>query len=108
MRDAPDEDDFFKDTRFWLGDHIEALRKHLWRAIAGLAVCCVLGFILDGIGWALGTKDIGIARPLFVIIEGPVHKAGDEYNDVQDKRFEEEMKKPESPAAALVKPIEVP
>jgi sec-independent protein translocase protein TatC len=33
-----DPDDFFADTRMSFGDHIEDLRKHLWRAIAGFGV----------------------------------------------------------------------
>src|SRR5262245_120 len=106
-REAPDEDDFFQDTRMSFGDHIEALRRHLWRAIGGLLVCMVLGFVLDGIGLAFGTMKIGIARPLFVIIETPVKKAIIEYNARQDERFLEDAKNPDSEAAKLMKPIPV-
>ena len=106
-RETPDEDDFFSDTRMSFGDHIEALRKHLWRAIGGLVVCCVIGFVLDGIGLAFGTMQIGIGRPLFVIIEAPVKEAIEEYNANQDKKFAEEAMKPDSEAAKLMKPIEI-
>src|SRR5947209_11969374 len=33
-----DPDDFFAETRMSFGDHIEDLRTHLWRAIAGFGV----------------------------------------------------------------------
>jgi sec-independent protein translocase protein TatC len=38
------EDDLFAATRMPLGDHIEELRRHLLRALAGFAVAVVLGF----------------------------------------------------------------
>jgi sec-independent protein translocase protein TatC len=106
-RETPDEDDFFKDTRMSFGDHIEALRTHLWRAIAGLLVCCLIGFALDLIGLAFGTMKIGVARPLFVIIEGPVKEAIAKYNAKQDKKFEEEAKNEGSEAEVLMRPIPV-
>jgi sec-independent protein translocase protein TatC len=40
----PDADDLFADTRMSFGDHIEDLRKHLWRAIIGFFVAIVLSF----------------------------------------------------------------
>src|SRR5579859_5482547 len=91
-REAPDEDDFFKDTRMSFGDHIEALRRHLWRAIGGLLVCCVIGFILDFIGLAVGVPQIGVGRPLFAIIEVPVKKAVETYNANQMKKFKAKLK----------------
>src|SRR4051794_15459405 len=41
-----DPDDFFAETRMSFGDHIEDLRVHLWRAIKGFFVACLLGFFL--------------------------------------------------------------
>src|SRR5437868_7904103 len=41
-----DPDDFFAETRMSFGDHIEDLRTHLWRAIKGFVIACVLGFFL--------------------------------------------------------------
>src|SRR5207249_1740388 len=41
-----DPDDFFAETRMSFGDHIEDLRVHLWRAIKGFVLACVLGFLL--------------------------------------------------------------
>ena len=39
-----DPDDMFAETRMSFGDHIEDLRKHLWRAIIGFLVCLVFSF----------------------------------------------------------------
>jgi sec-independent protein translocase protein TatC len=41
-----DPDDFFADTRMSFGDHLEDLRLHLWRAIAGFLVAVVIGFLV--------------------------------------------------------------
>jgi len=40
----PDPDDFFAETRMSFGDHIEDLRVHLWRAIAGFGVALFASF----------------------------------------------------------------
>jgi sec-independent protein translocase protein TatC len=39
-------DDFFADTRMSFGDHLEELRLHLWRAIAGFGVAMILCFFI--------------------------------------------------------------
>jgi sec-independent protein translocase protein TatC len=44
--DRLDPDDFFADTRMSFGDHIEDLRVHLFRAIAGFIVGLLFGFFL--------------------------------------------------------------
>jgi sec-independent protein translocase protein TatC len=44
MSAAP-EDDFFG-KRMPLGEHLEELRRHLWRALLGFAAACVLGLLL--------------------------------------------------------------
>jgi sec-independent protein translocase protein TatC len=41
-----DPDDFFADTRMTFGDHLEELRLHLWRAIAGFGVALFLSFFI--------------------------------------------------------------
>ena len=41
-----DPDDFFADTRMTFGDHLEDLRLHLWRAIAGFCVALFLSFFI--------------------------------------------------------------
>jgi sec-independent protein translocase protein TatC len=42
----PDPDDFFAETRMTFGDHIEDLRTHLWRAIAGFGLALFLSFFI--------------------------------------------------------------
>jgi sec-independent protein translocase protein TatC len=43
--DQPDPDDMFSDTRMSFGEHIEDLRKHLIRAIAGFVIAVIIAFI---------------------------------------------------------------
>lgn len=38
----PSSKDLFSDTTMSFGDHLEALRSHLWRAVAGVFIGCVL------------------------------------------------------------------
>ncbi len=56
--DRADPDDFFADTRMSIGDHIEELRLHLFRAIGGFLVGLVFGFFLG--------------RPVMLLIAAPV------------------------------------
>jgi sec-independent protein translocase protein TatC len=42
----PDPEDYFTDTRMSFGDHLEDLRIHLWRAIAGFLVGLAIGFVV--------------------------------------------------------------
>ena len=47
--------DLFRDTTMSFGEHLEALRSHLWKAIAGVAIgCCFCLFF--------GTEIVGIIR----------------------------------------------
>jgi sec-independent protein translocase protein TatC len=72
-RPHPDYDeDFFKDTRMSFGDHLEELRWRMWRAIKGLGLCLVIGFILDSIGTSLGLPWLGVGKPMLQIITEPV------------------------------------
>ncbi|HEY7425981.1 MAG TPA: hypothetical protein VH682_17255, partial [Gemmataceae bacterium] len=41
-----DPEDFFADTRMTFGDHLEELRLHLWRAVAGFGVALFLSFFI--------------------------------------------------------------
>jgi sec-independent protein translocase protein TatC len=41
-----DHDDVFAASRMTFGEHIEDLRAHLWRAIKGLGVALVVGFLI--------------------------------------------------------------
>lgn len=42
----PDPEDFFAETRMTFGDHLEDLRLHLWRAVAGFGVAVFLSFFI--------------------------------------------------------------
>jgi sec-independent protein translocase protein TatC len=65
-------DDIFDDSRMSFGDHIEELRMRLIRALAGLGICLIIGFILDGIGDYIGQPNLGIGRPMMKVIVDPV------------------------------------
>jgi sec-independent protein translocase protein TatC len=77
--DRPDPDDLFAHTRMSLGDHIEELRTHLWRAIKGFLVAMVLGFF--------------VANYLLQFIAAPVEKGLKEFRDRRVKRVKEELEK---------------
>src|SRR5438105_11339790 len=47
-KNQPSED-LFAGSRMSFGDHIEDLRRHLWRAVTGFGVIMLLVFVLDGI-----------------------------------------------------------
>jgi sec-independent protein translocase protein TatC len=83
-------DDIFDNTRMTFGDHIDELRTRMIRAIQGLLVCMVAGFILDGIGSAVGNPKIGIGKPMLDIITEPVET---QVRDFYSKRANEEAKK---------------
>jgi sec-independent protein translocase protein TatC len=53
--------DLFDDTTMTFGEHLEALRFHLFRAIIGLMIGSVLGFF--------------ISRPVIIAIQEPVNEA---------------------------------
>lgn len=42
----PDPEDFFAETRMTFGDHLEELRLHLWRALAGFGVAMILSLFI--------------------------------------------------------------
>lgn len=65
-------DDIFDETRMSFGDHIEELRARMIRALLGLLVLMVIGFILDAVGEATGNPNIGVGKPMLGIITEPV------------------------------------
>jgi len=93
-RPDPDQtEDFFKDTRMSFGDHLDELRTRMWLALKGLGFCLIIGFVLDGIGDALGQPWIGIGMPMFKIIKAPVEQQIEEFyrvrNEEAKKRLDE-------------------
>lgn len=101
-----DEDDMFSDSRMSFGDHIEELRRHLWRAIYGVLFFMVIGFVLDQVGDAVGMDYLGIGKPLMKIIQTPVENAIVEFDDRRYERVKKEAEvNPETKAALDPKPI---
>jgi sec-independent protein translocase protein TatC len=54
----PDPDDFFSDTRMTFGDHLEELRLHLWRALAGFGVAMILSLFIGKMAVDFITKPV--------------------------------------------------
>ena len=106
-RNHLDEDDIFADTRMSFGDHIEDLRKHLWRAIGGLVVCMLGGFLLDGLGDMVNEPRIGIGRPLMEVIKRPVSIALEDFYDRRMEKIEKKATVSGSEAAKVAEPHDV-
>jgi sec-independent protein translocase protein TatC len=96
-RRHPDYDeDFFKDTRMSFGDHLDELRTRMWRAIKGLGIFLVLGFVLDGLGDRLNLPWLGIGKPMLKIIMDPVEEQVKQFYYDRNARIRKEVE--EAPA----------
>ena len=105
-------DDMFEETRMTFGEHIEELRTRLIKAIKGLVFFLVIGFVLDGIGTALGLPWFGIGRPAVDFITDPVKSQVKEfyrnrYAEIY-KRLQEERKNRGVPADLSELNVRVP
>lgn len=65
-------DDIFDSTRMSFADHIGELQVRMIRALLGLIVAMLLGFVLDAAGKSVGNPSIGVGRPMLDIITDPV------------------------------------
>jgi len=83
------DEDLFADTRMSFGEHIEELRTHLIRAIAGLMFCLSIGFVLDAVGYLVGSNWIGIGKPMFAVVTQPVK---DQLIAFYDRRLDKVIK----------------
>ena len=91
-RRHPDYDeDFFKDTRMSFGDHLEELRTRMWRAIKGLGVFLILGFILDGLGDRFNLPWLGIGKPMLKVIIDPVEEQVKQFYHERNLRIHDEV-----------------
>jgi sec-independent protein translocase protein TatC len=97
-------EDLFADTRMSFGEHIEELRTHLIHAIKGLVFCVTIGFILDGIGFALGWPWFGIGYPMVQIMKAPVERQLVAFHERRLAKFKEESMVPDTGAATTVAP----
>jgi len=86
-------DDIFDKTRMSFGDHIEELRARIIRALMWLVLFLVIGFILDGIGNAVGNPYIGIGKPMLGVITDPVMSQVRDFEDRRtEKLYQEKLK----------------
>jgi sec-independent protein translocase protein TatC len=66
---SQDDKDLFQDSTMTFGEHLEELRVCLFRAIVGLAICCVIGLI--------------VGDRVADFIQGPLRKALERYYEDQ-------------------------
>lgn len=99
-------DDIFDDTRMTFGEHLEELRMRMIRALLGLVVLMLLGFVLDAVGSATGNKNVGVGKPMFDVITEPVETQVRDFYYRQNRKAEEEklreMKRSEADEVARV------
>src|SRR5438270_12906970 len=93
MRYDPNQanaDDLFADTRMTFGEHIEALRTHLLRAIAGFGVGLLLSFLFG--------------QYVLHIITAPVEHQLNAFYDRRVKKVTEELEKGTTQTAEINAP----
>lgn len=91
-------DDIFDDTRMTFGEHLEELRARMIRAIMGLVVLMLIGFVLDAIGTSIGNRNFGIGRPMFDVIKEPVETQVRDFYYRRSRQAEDEKLKELSPS----------
>jgi sec-independent protein translocase protein TatC len=101
MLPNPDDDDVFAGSRMTFGEHLEELRTHLIRALQGLVFFLVIGFFLDGLGYAVGWNWLGVGKPMMTVITAPVRQELRAFYDRRMARLENEKKVGESAAVAV-------
>jgi sec-independent protein translocase protein TatC len=96
MRKKPnhsDPEDMFSDTRMSFGDHIEDLRKHLWRALMGFLVCLVFSFF--------------IGKPVLRFIARPVEQELKRFYDARAKKIQEQFEQGDDALQNVNEPREI-
>lgn len=86
-------EDLFADTRMTFGEHLEELRKHLWRAVYGFLICLA------------GSLFIG--RPVLRFIAAPVEEQMEEFYQRRVAAVQADMEAQSKNILALNQPKEV-
>jgi sec-independent protein translocase protein TatC len=89
-----DPDDFFSDSRMPLGEHIEVLRRHLLRALLGLAAGIVAGFF--------------VSRPVLALISAPVDRELQAFRTRRLESWQGRLAEGEARAVAANQPRPLP
>ncbi|WP_417386113.1 twin-arginine translocase subunit TatC [Gimesia sp.] len=82
----PQSHDLFDESTMSFGDHLEALRIHLWKALIGLAICVVLALF--------------IGHKIVAVVRAPIDSALKEYN--LDKLPQEESEEQQKSIEELI------
>jgi sec-independent protein translocase protein TatC len=104
------DEDLFADSRMTFGEHLEELRTRMWKALKGLGLCLIIGFVLDGIGQSLGWKWLGIGKPAMAFITEPARR---QVSELYERRNDEARQRFEAARAShernpLTEPAEMP
>lgn len=79
-------EDIFDTSRMSFGDHIEALRSRLLKALYGLAFFLLIGFVLDNVGEYINMPSVGIGRPMMKVITEPAESAARAFYERRNER----------------------
>jgi sec-independent protein translocase protein TatC len=101
-----DADEPFGDTRMALGDHVEDLRRHLWRAVLGLGFVVLLCFALDALGYVTDIP-VGVGKPAMDLIVRPVDRALQAFHERHVHRVTQDLLQGTAAARAADAPREV-
>jgi sec-independent protein translocase protein TatC len=105
---AHDLDDPFSNSRMAPGEHLEELRRRLWRATVGFGLIVVLCFVLDFIGYATGTP-LGVGKPAMDLIVQPVDKELQAFHERRLRRVARDLREgtPETRSANALRDVDI-
>ncbi len=87
---TPDPEDLFAETRMSFGDHLEELRRHLWKAIIGFGVAMIFGLF--------------VAQPVLEFIAKPVEDQLESFYNKRVKQIQKELNQNDSRVTEFNKP----
>src|SRR5262245_42299243 len=84
-------DDIFAESRMSFGDHIGELQVRLKRALYGLLIVLLGGFLLDSLGQEMGWENVGLGRPMLRFIKEPFEAQVRDFYRKRSQRFDEKV-----------------
>jgi len=84
-------DDIFAESRMSFGDHIGELQIRLKRALFGLLIVLLGGFLLDSLGQEMGWENVGLGRPMLRFIKEPFEAQVRDFYRKRTDRFAEKV-----------------
>jgi sec-independent protein translocase protein TatC len=84
-------DDIFAESRMSFGDHIGELQIRLKRALYGLVLVLLGGFLLDSLGQEMGWDNVGLGRPMLRFIKEPFEAQVRDFYRKRNDRFADKV-----------------